>query len=106
MATLTPSEGWWVPIGHGFSEFNTQREEDRDADDIHSGAGYKSHQHSTPQKTMRLYSNGVIMPPPSEERKHAARLLRSSKASYSQYDKKLKVKDSKNYAMPRLVFRW
>jgi len=109
MVRLTPTKGSWVDVGYGIPEFEGQESQHRHAGDgepLRPRASFEKHLTRTPPKSSEREPTGILTPPPSEEKKHAAIPSKRSKVSYSQYDYKLKVKDSEGRTMSRYVYRW
>ena len=107
MGSLTPAKGRWIDVGNGTRMYDPKVTPDIVAATPVPIRGLAA---ATTEFTIPSHPGrekiGLVTPPPSQKKERSKLGSHSSKASYHKYDYKLKVPDSKDRKLPRIVFRW
>ena len=108
MASLTPAKGRWVDVDNGTRMYDPEVTPDIVAATPVPTRGLAAAaitEFTIPSQPGREQI-GLVTPPPSQKKERPKLASHCLKAPYHDYDHKLKVPDSKDHKLPRVVFRW
>lgn len=104
-----PRKSRWIDRGEGIEELIFDDVADYELLNEESVRGPQRHiqqRMSIPRDSPPRVSQALLSPPPTTRKKIPSARPRPLRISHLDYDRKLKVPDTKGRKLPRIAFRW